>query len=396
MLTAILFLAILTLLVLVHEWGHFVTARKFGMKVYEFGFGFPPRAFGFYRDPNTKKWIFVWRKKQSAINNQQSTLTNTVGGGEHDEEYPGVLYTINWLPLGGFVKIKGENGELMNDADSFGFHKAWKKVVVLVAGVGMNFVLAVVLLAVGFLIGLPTDMTHGIDDKAIIVEPSVVMIQQVVKDSPAFRAGLSVGDKIISLNDTPIQTTDALISSIQSTGATLIRLAITRDGNNMTVEITPEVDTETGNAHIGVYPANAGIVRYPWYLALWKGFVASVFGVVSIVIGFFVLIKGLILGNGLSFEVSGPVGIATMIGQSARLGVAYLLNISAMISLSLAVINILPIPALDGGRLLFVLIEWFTGRKVPIKYEQIAHTIGFVLLMILIVVVTWRDVVGLL
>ena len=115
----------------------------------------------------------------------------------------------------------------------------------------------------------------------------------------------------------------------------------------------------------------------------------------QIVIAFYLLIKGLILGQGLAFEVAGPVGIASIIGESARLGLNYLINTAAMISLSLAVINILPIPALDGGRILFILIEKITGKKVPLKYEQFAHTIGFALLMILIVVVTVRDVLGL-
>ena len=115
----------------------------------------------------------------------------------------------------------------------------------------------------------------------------------------------------------------------------------------------------------------------------------------AIFIGFYILIKNLIIGHGLAFDVSGPVGIASMVGASARLGVQYLIQVTAMISLSLAAINILPIPALDGGRVLFVLIEKITRKKVPMQYEQLAHTIGFVLLMILVVVVTGRDIAGL-
>jgi len=142
--------------------------------------------------------------------------------------------------------------------------------------------------------------------------------------------------------------------------------------------------------------ADAGVVRYPWYLAIWKGIIGALVGAVNIFVAFILLIKGLILGQGLAFDVAGPVGIAVVVGESARLGVAYLINVMAMLSLSLAVINILPIPALDGGRLLFVLIERIFKKPVPLKYEQMAHTLGFLLLMVLIVVVTWRDIVGLL
>ncbi|EKE07086.1 MAG: membrane-associated zinc metalloprotease [uncultured bacterium] len=143
---------------------------------------------------------------------------------------------------------------------------------------------------------------------------------------------------------------------------------------------------------LGIALADAGVIRYPWYIAIYKGFVATFIGLINIFVGFYYLLKGLILGQGLVFDVAGPVGIANIVGQSAKLGFNYLLNITAMLSLSLAAINILPIPALDGGRIVFVVLEKILKKPVPMKYEQIAHTIGFVLLMTLIVVVTWRDV----
>lgn len=387
MMTTILFVLILSVLVLVHEWGHFYAARKSGMKVYEFGVGFPPRACGIYKDPKTKKWKFVSGKGESS-------LKETVGGEKREEEYPSTLYSINWLPLGGFVKIKGENGEDGKDPDSFGYHKTWKKAVVLVAGVTMNFVLAAALLGIGFFIGLPTDVSQGAPEGAILVDAPAVLIQSVVDDSPADVAGLTLGDKIVAIDGIPINSSAQMIESVRSSSGS-IELSIERTGEAMLINLTP-VETQAGVKQVGALLAEAAVIKYPWYLSLWKGVEGAWFGLINVFVGFFLLIKGLILGQGLAFEVAGPVGIANIIGQSAKLGVHYLINVTAMISLSLAAINILPIPALDGGRLLFVLIERFTGKPVPMKYEQAAHTIGFLALMALIVVVTYRDVLSLL
>lgn len=398
MVTILLFVIILSLLVFVHEFGHFIVARKAGMKVYEFGFGFPPRAFGVYRDPNTKKWVWVWKKKnnlKSEIKNLQSessTLVNTVGGRERIEEFPGTLYSINWLPLGGFVKIKGENGEEAAEPDSFGYHPFWKKAAVLVAGVSMNFLLAAVLLGVGFTIGLPADAELLKDPNAIVVEPAAAMVEQVEAGSSADVAGLAPGDIIRTIDGVSIVSSHDVIQYVQGQGAKEMALTIDRGGEIHTFSLTP-VDTDgNGAPRLGIFLADAGVVRYPWYIAIWKGFFGAAITTVNIVIGFYLLIKNLIFGQGLLFDIAGPVGIAAVVGQSARLGIAHLINVTAMLSLSLAVINILPIPALDGGRLLFVAIQKVIGRPVPMKYEQAAHTIGFVLLMLLIVVVTWRDI----
>jgi len=162
MLTLIIFLAVLSVLVIAHEWGHFIVARKSGMKVYEFGLGFPPRLGGVYKNPKTGKWRWVW-------GNGKSSLKQTAGGEKREQEYPTTLYSFNWLPLGGFVKIKGENGEARNEKDSFMYHSLWKRALVLVAGVTMNFILAALLLAGGLMIGLPTDISGGVDDSAVIV-----------------------------------------------------------------------------------------------------------------------------------------------------------------------------------------------------------------------------------
>lgn len=389
MLTFIIFVLVLGLLVFVHELGHFLVAKKSGMKVYEFALGFPPRAFGWYKDPKTGKRKFIWGKGKSS-------LKETVVDEEPSEDYPDTLYSLNWLPLGGFVKIKGENGENPNDKDSFGNKSALARALTLFAGVSMNFLLAAVLLTIGFMVGLPSD-TSILEDKHVIVvgEPQVV-VQQVEQDSPAEKLGIVYGDVILSVNDKKITGSSQVSEYIVEHSSEELSVVVIRGDEELTLLMNAELlGGMEDKPRIGVLLVDAAIIKYPWYIALYKGIVAAGIGVINILLAFYYLIKNLIIGQGLAFEVAGPVGIAVLVGQSARLGISYLLNTTAMLSLTLAVINILPIPALDGGRIFFIGIEKIIRRPVPMKYEQLAHTIGFVLLMGLIVVVTWRDVVGL-
>ncbi|PIR03831.1 MAG: RIP metalloprotease RseP [Candidatus Magasanikbacteria bacterium CG11_big_fil_rev_8_21_14_0_20_39_34] len=388
--TLVVFIIVLGILVFVHEFGHFLAARKSGMKVYEFALGFPPLLIGFYKDPKSGKIVWVKRGSKS-----KDKLAKVGGGEAFEEEYPATLYSLNLLPLGGYCKIKGENGELESEPDSFGYQKTWKKLVVLVAGVTMNFIFAAVVLGIGFMIGLPMDISDGIPKGAELVGEQHVVIQQVEKDSAAEHAGLKMGDKILSMDGTEASSIKNVIEYVNTKGEQDIDLVYNRAGEVKKLTVKPQIVGETTEPHLGVYLADAAMVRFPWYISVYKGFWAAALGFINILIGFFFLLKGIITGQGLLFDVSGPVGIAVLVGESAKLGINYLLNITAMISLSLAVINILPIPALDGGRALFVVIEKVSGRPVPMKYEQLAHTIGFVLLMILIVVVSARDIIGL-
>ncbi|PIR60139.1 MAG: hypothetical protein COU68_03025, partial [Candidatus Pacebacteria bacterium CG10_big_fil_rev_8_21_14_0_10_45_6] len=230
MVTAIIFIAILSVLVLVHEWGHFVFAKIFGMKVYEFGLGFPPRFGGFYKDPKTGKWKWVRGKGKN-------TLAETVGGEDrtHPDEFPGVLYSINWLPLGGFVKIKGENGEKASDPDSFGHFPAWKKLIVLVAGVFMNFVLAGVLLGIGFVHGLPADASLLEDTHAIVVEDPAIVIQHVEENTPADIAGIQFGDKVIAINQEPVRVSGEMVEYLKqyTVDSGPITLSVVRNGGEL-------------------------------------------------------------------------------------------------------------------------------------------------------------------
>ena len=385
MITILLFILILGLLVIAHEWGHYITARKCGIKVHEFGFGFPPRVFGWYRDYSTKKLKWVW-------GSGRSSLKKTIAGDEQQKEFSGMLWSMNWLPLGGFVRIKGENGERALEADSFGYHKAWKRILVLSAGVIMNVILAAVVLSFGFMIGLPTDLSGGLDKYAQIVEAPSVVIESVEIDSPADKAGIMFGDKITRVDEQVITSAESLITYIGSHGNTAVTVHVVRGSGELDLSVTPVLLDKDTSPRLGVGIAEAGIIRYSWYIAIYKGFTTAGIGLVTIFVSLYYLIANLITGNGLIFDVAGPVGIARIVGQSAQLGFQYVLNVIAMLSLSLAAINILPIPALDGGRILFILIEKIKGRPVSMKYEQLAHTIGFVVLMVLIVVVTWRDI----
>jgi regulator of sigma E protease len=377
MLTIFLFLIILSILVVAHEWGHFAAARKSGMRVYEFGIGFPPRAIGWYRDPATRKFVRV--KK-----------------GDDPEQLPATVYSLNWLPLGGFCKIKGENGDEAAAPDSFGFQAAWKRVAVLIAGVAMNVLLAGVLLGIGFAIGIPADVSAGVPNGAILMESPSVAVQDVAARSAAAEAGIRAGDTILALDGASVASADAFVREVVAKNGAPAALSIRRGGETLSITATPRpLKDGDGTPKLGLMLADAAMIRYPWYAAIPHGFVAAITGWWAIFVAAFGLFKELLLGRGLADGVSGPVGIASMIGTSARLGFRYLLNTTAMISLVLAAMNILPIPALDGGRAVFVLIEKIFRRRVSMKYEQAAHTIGFLLLLALILYVTGRDIVRL-
>ncbi len=397
MLTLITFILVLALLVLAHEFGHFVTARKAGMKVFEFGFGFPPRAFGMQRLTKdlgdgviSKKWRFFWGRGEIRKEEGQEVAI------EHLGWETGTIYSFNWLPLGGFVRIKGEDGDCKTDPDSFGYQKAWKRSIVLVSGVVMNFLLAGVLLSAGFMVGLPTDLSTGSDPRAIVIGEARILVQMVEKGSPAYEIGVKFGDQILAINDESIKSSTQMVEFIQNNGDKALTLKIKRGSEELSLDAQPRIVKSGESApRLGLMLVDAAMVRYPWHWSIIRGFSAAWFGLINIFVAFYVLLKNLILGHGLAMDVSGPVGIAVIIGQSARMGINYLINVTAMISLSLAAINILPIPALDGGRVLFILIEKIIRRPVNKKVEQYAHLVGFALLMLLIVVVTGRDILGL-
>ena len=378
--TAIIFIAILGLLVLVHEAGHFFVARKNGVKVEEFGFGIPPRMFGVWRDkknpsPKTaqdarRKWHFVTKVT------------------EHNKP-PETIYSINWLPIGGFVKIKGEDGN-ETGPDSFSQKKLWQRSIIVVAGVTMNFLLTIVLLAIGFGIGIPEALNGKVPANATIRDRHIE-ITTVLKGSPAAQAELKAGDTIETIDGKTFGNLDEARVYIKESTKPLA-IEIKRDGVRETKIATTVFLEETKARGLGVGLLETALVSYPWHIAAWKGVTESfrMFG--EIIKSFYHVFKNIFSGQGVSADLSGPVGIAVLTGKAARLGFVYLLQLAALLSLNLAFINAMPFPALDGGRLLFFAIEAVTGKPVKKEREQLAHTIGFFILLALIAIVTFRDI----
>ncbi len=375
MASIIFFILVLAVLVISHEFGHFIAAKKTGMKVHEFGFGFPPRLFGLqFKKDNKKHWRIV--KGNRDLN-------------ETDEEY-GTVYSLNWLPLGGFVKIKGENGDEQNDPQSFAAKKPWQKSVVLAAGVVMNVVLAMVLLISGYMIGLPQTLDNMSDVSKIADRRVEVM--QVVPGKPAEAAGIKAGDAILQVGTLANPRLKELQDYIDLHKNEVLLVKVQRDKEIFDKQIKPAIYSDTGRGGLGIAIAELGTVKYPFFIAIWEGIKATGWYLKEILIAFYLLIKGAFAGHGVGDAVSGPVGVAVMTGRVARMGLVYLIQFMAMLSLNLAVFNILPIPALDGGRLLFVAISKLRRKDVSQKLEGIFHTVGFALLMLLVVVVTVRDI----
>lgn len=369
------FLAVLAILVISHEFGHFIFAKKTGMGVYEFGFGFPPRFLGIqFNKNNKKKWRLVWGNRDLD---------------EKDEEY-GTVYSLNWLPLGGFVKIKGENGEDANEKDSFAAKKFWQKSLVLCAGVFMNVVLAFVLLTAGYIIGLPQNVDNMTDVSR--VSDRRVEILQALPGKPAEAAGILAGDAVVQVGDLQNPRLKEMQDYVDQHKTEQLLVKIKRNGQVIEKKIQPAIYADTGKGGLGVAIAEIGTVRYPFFLAIWEGFKATFWYLKEIIISFYGLLAGLFAGHGVGEAVSGPVGVAVMTGRVAKLGWIYLIQFAAMLSLNLAIFNILPIPALDGGRQLFLIIARLRGKSVSQKLEQIFHTVGFALLMLLVIVVTVRDI----
>lgn len=348
------FIVVLTLLVLVHEWGHFYFARRFGVKVDEFGFGFPPRIFGAKRR--------------------------------------GILFSLNWIPLGGFVKLKGETGEHGEDPDSFSHKPIWQRITIIGAGVAMNLVLAAVLLSVGFAVGLPTALEDGSDRYARVRDRKVEVVE-VLPASPAAAAGLTPGDAIVGLAGAREVGATSLRNYFNAHQGDEVRLTVRRASRESEVVVVPRFIEEAGRGGIGIALIETGIVSYPAPIALVRGVEATGLYSFEVVRAFGNIIGNLFQGQQVATDLSGPVGIAVITGKVARTGILHLLQFVALLSINLAVLNIIPFPALDGGRILFAVVEKVRGRPVRRALEQWTHAVGFALLFLLVLLVTYRDLV---
>ncbi len=369
--TIVLFLVILSILVFVHEAGHFITARRNGMRVDEFGFGFPPRVGGFVKNEKTGKWDFVW--------------------GNPDKEFANTIYSVNWIPLGGFVRIKGEDGSGATDPDSFASKSTWKRLKVLAAGVVMNFVLAWVLFTIIAMVGFPRE----VDTSKGIPAGSSVQILNVADDTPAKSMGLQLGDTVRGFSEggnmIPAKSVDTVRNYILAHKGTSITLLISRGKEQLTLTGTPRVEYSPDQGSLGISLAQVEVVKTPFWKAPWEGLKQVGILIWLILSSLWGLLIALLTGAGVAGDVSGPVGIAYMTKQVSDLGFLYLLQFMAILSVNLGVLNILPIPALDGGRILFVLIEMIKGSPVSQKAEQWIHSTGFIALLLLMLVVTVYD-----
>jgi regulator of sigma E protease len=338
MITLVLVAITFVILIVPHELGHLWAAKAFGIRVDKFSLGFGPR---------------VWSTRR----------------GETE-------YAVSAVPLGGYVKIAGmQPGE---EGVERGFQRAplRQRVVVICAGSLMNYLLAVVLLSTIFMIGF------------YAVSPDRVVVGEVMEGSPAESAGLQPGDRIVAIQGSaPQDWTDAAQRIAASKGKSLT-LTLGGDGEKRMVEVTPRYDEEVDRYLVGITPA-VEYIRYDPARALVQGAERTVY-VTRLI---FTAVGGMIRGT-VPAEFTGPVGIAQITGEVAKAGFSPLLEFAAFLSINLALINIFPLPALDGGRIAFVLMEWIRrGKRVSPKIEAMIHMIGFALLMIAIAAVTYQDII---
>ncbi len=359
-LTILLFLLVLSVLVVAHEFGHFIVAKWAGAKVEEFSVGFPPRI-----------WSYTAKD--------------------------GMKWTLGAIPIGGFVKIVGENGEDEEKVGNFGSLSIPKRFLVLVAGVTMNVLLAGVLFSFGYMIGMPAIIEGGVPENARVRDEAVT-VTEVLPGSPA-EGKLEAGDVLVLMHGGVVESGEGarayLADIVTYPDLETISFLVIRGGEEVEVEITPAYIEQIGGLGIGAGIATTGKVSYNPFAAVYKGWVTTFEFLWMILVAFWDLIAGLFTGKGVSADVAGPVGIAVMTGQVASLGFVYLLQFAALLSLNLAIINILPFPALDGGRIVFLFYEGIRGKKASPAVEGILHNLGFLLLIILIITVTVKDLVNL-
>jgi len=348
MITSIfIFILVLSLLVLVHEAGHFFVAKKAGIWVEEFGFGLPPRVIG---------------KKVGET-----------------------IYSINLLPFGGFVRLHGENYEedITKPKRAFLNHSKRVRTAIVVAGVVMNFLLAFLCFSIVYSFsGIPKKTDN-------------VKIVDVSSSSPASEAGILVGDMVKSVDGQEIKSTDEFIDFMSGKKGEKVKMVVIQNGEDKTVNITPRVEYPDDQGPLGVIITSTELYYPPVLLrplyGAYYGFKESLFWGKTVILGFVSLFTDLLHGVKPQ-DVAGPVGIFALTSEAAKVGVLYLINFVGILSVNLAILNIIPFPALDGGRFLFIVIEAVIGKKVLPKVEAIIHTVGMIILLLLILLITAGDI----
>jgi regulator of sigma E protease len=357
-LSGIIGLLSLITLVTLHELGHFLTAKKFGVKVEEFGIGYPPRIVG--------------------------------------KKFGGTIYSLNWLPFGAFVKMPGET-EASDDPDSFSKKPVWQRMIIVLAGVISFWIMAAILFSIVIGIGAPTAIS---DEES--ANDAVVQIASIDKDSPAESAGLKVGDNIIEIKTSLAETqfikinkVDDLQNFINSTKGQELTLKIERGSEVFDVSVLTRENPPSGQGPLGVALLRVALKNYPWWQAGWRGILATLNMTWSIILGYYQAIANIFNGQPSGVEMTGPVGIVSLFSQVSQLGVNYFLQFVGMVAVYVAIFNILPIPSVDGGKFLFLIIEAIKRKPISQKVEQGITTVCFSLLLLLMAFVTVKDVIKL-
>ena len=347
----LVFLVILSILVLVHELGHFIAARREGIWVEEFGFGIPPRVYG--------------------------------------KKIGETIYSINLLPIGGFVRLHGENSEVNLSKPKRAFLNKSKKarIKVIVAGVFMNLALAIFIFSAIYSIkGIPKE-----------IPTNEVKVVQVAAGSPAEGAGIIIGDLVTSVEGRKVVNTDEFSEEINKSLGETVEITVVRNSDNLTLSLVPRENPPEGEGAIGVAIQSSEVISYfppIWqrpFLGIYYGFQEALFWGGAIIFGlasmFIKLLSGVV-----PTDVAGPVGLFAITSETSKQGFLALANLTAVISVNLAILNIVPFPALDGGRLLFLFLEKLFGRKILPKVESAIHAVGFAVLIILILLISFREV----
>jgi regulator of sigma E protease len=356
--TILAFLLVFGILVFVHELGHFLAARFFDVEVQEFAFGFGPSLF---------------KKKKGKV-----------------------TYKINLIPLGGYVRLLGEDFKETKSKQNLMNKKPWQVITILIAGVAMNFLLAWFLLTGFYLFGGQA-LISGMWNHPGVTNNQKVFVVNVAKDSPADKNGIQVGDQIERVAGETIYSDDVVFSTVQAKGKDGVELTLKRGDQQFTKQITSYSETIDSNGkkteiqRIGITMENRGKIQAVWYMAPVAGLleVARITAITAQALGVF--FATIFTKFRLSEQVGGPVAIATYSGVAIRLGFGILVQFIAALSVSLAIINLVPFPAVDGGHVAMVFYEWISGKKISTKVRETVITIGFGLLLLLAVVVTLKD-----
>lgn len=354
--TILIFIIILGVLILSHEFGHFITAKRSGIKVEEFGFGFPPRIFG--------------------------------------KKIGETTYTLNLIPFGGFVKIEGEEGDHPDDPRSFAAKSPYIQALVLGAGVLFNVLLAFILLSIVSWAGTPTQLDDT--DTPARARDIRVLIGLVAPDSPAEKAGLLSGDTILRVSkdgdEKEIRDVSTLQEFVKKYGDDFLTLTVLRGAEESGFNVYARSHPPEGEGALGISLVRVGVVSHPWWEAPWEGFKMTLRSIALTARGFVEIIRIAFSGGNAGAYVAGPVGIVSLVDQSLGLGFVFLIQFTALLSINLAIINLIPFPALDGGRLFFLLIETVRRKPLNKKITAWVNAASFFFLLFLMLLITIADV----